>query len=325
MKPLNILILDDNLVVGEQLKNRMITLDDHAAFSKYRLKIEYLNASENTSYYRFTDHALFEKAVKDKLIESDYLLLDVHYQDINFEKTNQSACKDIIMNIPPGKGTDVQWISKEGKLTDSAREYLMTEATQSTELFRHLSEDIRDKVRKRLKGVIIYTYSPNPDPNRLAGLKNNIIRAFRINENKVEIFSSYKELFQGTDFELYKTQKLSDQFVSIGKKSDFRLYGSMIGEILYHKIVHKEYQRKDKRLKEQKSSYFKTLAFYYVIFISIGFGTNALYDILRNGHGLDAFVLAMFAVLLGVLLPFIILYFKPDLLIPTPKDEDEPR
>jgi hypothetical protein len=319
MKILNILIVDDNPIVGKNIMQRMIALDEEAIKHKSRkprLNVNYIDGQKH-KYYDYSTNPDLIREVEINLLNADYLLSDIYIQDINIEKTFELSTKDILINIDE-KADNVDF---QG-LTPSAKEYLQKFSKQSSDIYKQIQVSAIEKISKKLKNIIVYTYSPNAKSNELPEKARNINEALRIDSNKTEVFSSHQALYQSSDFDLYKTWKVNTNLASIGLKCDYGLYGAALGEILYHKIMDKEADYFNEKIEKTKSLYFQRIILFFLIALSIDFGGNALFDVLKENNVSSTTVLII-SLCMGLFIPLLVLFLKPSLLVSFDENEDE--
>ena len=309
MEKLNVLVLDDNPFVGKTIKEKITALDNQAHEhgknpSTPTVHVKYIDGKEH-QYYGFGKS--FKNAVAEKLanVPFHYLLLDLHYQHINFDATDESK-SEVAINVDEKETQHItDWNLIDGRLSVSVRDYLQQTAYQTTQLFNELKSDnvkTIEHFKKSLRGIIIYTYSPNPNRDELETKKKDLADVLGINKNKIEIIAAQQEFFQTADFELYKTHKITSGLVSIGLKSNYKLYGALLGAMLYHKIMGKH--------REQKSKSRIRLFLSYLLAVSIALGNNGLYDFVRGQMGINPLFISAF-----IILPVVAYLIKPQRLI----------
>jgi hypothetical protein len=278
------------------------------------MNVEYISGSSNQYFSNYDDTNFIEK-VSEKLLNTDYLLLDLHFQDLNIEESEKITNEFVLINI----NDKAEGIEFKG-LTDAAKKYLQTYSIKSVELFKGIDQSKLNKISQKLKGLILYTYSPNPKQGELASKAKQIKQALNLNKERIEIFSSHKEIYQSAGAELYKTDRISKDLVSLGFKSDFRLYGTAMGEIIYHKIIDKENARKRKRLKSRQTKLWFRIPLFFLILLCIDLGSNTLSKLI-NDTGIKNKIILAICLFLGIILPLLILFLKPEILIDYESDK----
>lgn len=309
---MNILIIDDNWYVGDQIKNRLQSLDMRN--NTKEMNVEYISGSVNQYFSHYNEPNFIDK-IADKLLNTDYLLLDLHFQDLNIEESEKITNEFVLINIDD----KAEGIEFKG-LTDAAKKYLQTYSVKSVELFKQIDQSKLNKINQKLKGLILYTYSPNPKQGELAGKAKLIRKALNLNKERIEIFSSHKEIYQSAGAELYKTDRVSKNLVSLGYKSDFRLYGTAMGEIIYHKIIDKENAKSQKRLKSKRARLWLRIPLFFFILLCIDLGSNTISEMIKVSGANNKLILSI-CLFLGIILPLLILLLKPEILIDYETDK----
>jgi hypothetical protein len=144
---------------------------------------------------------------------------------------------------------------EDNKITglDNATLYIAKEAKsiKITEILK----GIEFSRTKSLKGVVLYTYDElsNDSDGHVepAHLKNELIKIFGLNRDiiDIDIVLTNTEIYRLASLTLYHNnpQKIG-VYQELGKKSDFKLYGLFMGEILYHRILRIIYEQQKKTL-----------------------------------------------------------------------------
>lgn len=292
MNRINVLILDDIFVVGDNVKTRIFA-DDESYKHDLGFKIHPYYCSEiNDKNLKEAAHIVNEEIRKNNI---KYLLLDRGFGKI----------------IEPGQD------NFEGLEAG----YLYKDNTVSGFKIEHLLEEL-DRIEKNslhyIKGIIVYTHDDyrEQSPDKYGTVvKEEIIDKLKIIPSlkncKVDVLLAYSEIYKIAEIDLYEGYA-GEGVIRIGKKNEFILYGTFVGKLLYHKLIQMISVKRSNLIKEKKVLLFYRLIILYLIFISISVGGNAIFSYLFNQGG---FIVGLISLAFGILIPLIILLLKPSILI----------
>jgi hypothetical protein len=296
-KRINALILDDNEIIGENIKKRIFKASA-TNFPFFKIEVVPYFITINISNIR--DSALkISHFINSK--EIDYLLLDRGFYHVIDPKLNHSY----------------------SNLNDK---YLYTKKVdlQSGIKIETILELIPKNDLKRIKGIIVYTYDTTGDYIEPAQIKQLYLDIFpkRITENAIEIILTNSEIYNLAGLDLYIDKELPDdnELTMTGLKSDFKLYGLFMGEILYHRVIALINKTKQKSVSTKRKFLIRSFIILFFTFTGLTIGGNALYEILDKKIKNDAFLL-LSSIVFSLLVPLFILAVRPDLLMDVDNEE----
>ncbi len=288
MKPINILILDDNFVIADKVKRRLFSADKSY---KYESGIEIF-----PHYIRIdnTDAKIAANTVNNYIKENDikYLLLDRGFGEIiDPNETNNNELNS-------------EYVYKNNDKSGFYIENLLSEL-----------KAIKKNGLSKIKGAVIYTYDDYREQNKQGDtIKEEIIHEMKSilpKKCRIDVLLAYSDIYKIAEIDLYEGYA-EPGIIKLGKRNEFVLYGIFVGELLYHKIVQMVNINKMDFIKERKTAIFLRLFILYLIFISLSIGGNAIYNYLFSENSL---MIGVVSLIFGLMIPLIILFLKPSILI----------
>jgi hypothetical protein len=283
MKEYNVLILDDIKLAGESIENIICKLN-----TSYSL----LSGIKIIPHYKTIDISDIKTAAENITLliydkEIDYLLLDRGFSYV-------------IDNL------DNEFLYAENKGKVQIEDILKL---------------IPIKCYNRIKGTIIYTYDQTPKYTEtiqkefLASLPN------KFDKKKIEFYRS-NIVYEEAGLKLYADpEPAQPNYFKLGLKANFKLYGLLIGEILYHKLISMINQREKAKFIAKKEYGIRYVFVLFFVFTGLTLGGNALYNMLaKNG---DDYLLLILSIVFSVLIPLFILWIKPELIIPKDNENNQ--
>jgi len=289
MKVYNVLILDDVELTGENIRSRMICVNGF--YTDIKIIPHYISFD-----IKNIPDAAKEIAKNIRESKIDYLLLDRGFSSV--------------LNPEEEKSQNL----------DSERLW----AEKGSVWIKDILREIPKETYHQIKGIIIYTYDPrvnHPDSRREV-IQDECLKVLpkKFNEDNFDIFRSFTEIYELADLRL-KPYPPADSlnYRDMGKKSDLKLYGLFMGEILYHRVISMIKSREKKRLIEKRGFLLRNLIVWFLALTGLSVGGNALYNILAKYT--DIYLLIMLSVVFSFFIPLLILLIKKELLIPTDKED----
>jgi hypothetical protein len=287
MKKINILILDDNFVIANKIKKRLFEADNSYRYNSGIQIFPYYLEVDNDN--PFEAAKVVNNYIKENEIQ--YLLLDRGFGKI------------IEPTISDSENLNNEYLYKDNTVVGYFVENLLKEINK-----------IKHNELKNIKGVIVYTY----DDYRELKKESEIVKEEIINELisilpkrcSVDVLLSYSNLYKTAGVSLYECYS-GEGTIRLGRKEHFLLYGLFMGELLYHKLLQMINARTSELIKNKQMLISIRIVVLYLIFISINIGANALYSSFFQGKN----VLIVVSIFFSILIPFVILFFKPSLLI----------
>ncbi len=292
MKKIDVLILDDNFVIARKLKKRLFDADRNYRYkSGVQIFPHYIEIDN-------TDPANSAEKVNSFIIENNitYLLLDRGFGE-----------------IIDGDEINAEEFSRGVLYKDNTKGGFLIE-----ELLTNI-KTIKNNALSNIKGVIVYTYDQYRSLN-IEGepIKEEIVdklTSLFSNKCQIDVLLAYSEIYKIAGIDLYEGYA-GEGIVKIGKKENFILYGLFCGELLYHKLLQMISLINQKIIREKKSQLIYRILVLFLVFTSINIGANALYNsFFEDGSVLIGFTSLLFA----IIIPLIILLFRPSLLIDIEK------
>jgi len=291
MKKLNILILDDNFVIGHKVKKRLFTANstykDETGFEIFPFYIEIDNVNPKIA----------SKEVNNFVRENNiqYLLLDRGFGELIEPQENNEL------------DFDVSYIYRNMSKGGFKIEQLLSHWKQ-----------INNNSLKDIKGLIVYTYDDYFEadkPKQGEVIKEEIINkldSILPSKCKFDVLLAYSNIYKIANVDLYEGYNDETGIIKLGKKNGFLLYGIFVGELLYHKLIQMTSVRSASNIKSKKTRLFYRLIILYLIFISLNLGSSAIFSYLFEKSNLAIGLLSLF---FGIFIPFLILLLRPSLLI----------
>lgn len=292
---INVLILDDNLMIGDCIKKRIFKANE-AKFSS--------SIAEIKPYYLQIDISKKEIAVEkiETFIASheiNFLLLDRGFYNLIDPKTNTGFSNLSSGNI---------YLKKND------------EGIKIEQILKLVSKEIL----KKIKGLIVYTYDDNyggyVEP---AHIKQMVIDVMPDNFNKeyVDIVLSHSEVYNLSNLRLYQLKEVKNHpdLMILGKKAEFMLYGLFIGEILYHRIIAMVQKENERIQLSKQEGVRRNIILLFVIFTCLNLGGEALFNLLSKS-GSNDLLLVVLSLGFALFLPIIILLLRPNWLINLDED-----
>lgn len=180
---------------------------------------------------------------------------------------------------------------------------------------------------KNFKGLILYTYDEPSltsewyvDPVSIKRELKSIVGE-KIDIENIDIVLTNSEIYNLANLTLYdKNSKQIGEYLELGKKSNFMLYGLFMGEILYHRLIKILEKQKSKTLLRKKGLLKSKIFILFIIFTSLSIGGSALYSILyekiKSPEGL-----LFLSLVFSILFPFLLLILRPELVISIDDDD----
>nr|VFK65273.1 MAG: hypothetical protein BECKUNK1418G_GA0071005_106011 [Candidatus Kentron sp. UNK]VFK71401.1 MAG: hypothetical protein BECKUNK1418H_GA0071006_106411 [Candidatus Kentron sp. UNK] len=291
MAAINVLIVDDNPVTSDYIKKRLEKLNEQFA--------EESIASIKPFHCAFSviDPREAGQKVENCIISNsiDLLLLDRGFFDVVDPK-----------NIP------------DRKLDDS---YLFTRRNQKSVEITEILQNVSFGEIKKLKGIIVYAFD---DPYQTseyyveeAQVKREIkdIVGEKIDTDNIEVLLTNTGIYHLARINIYATAgKEYDEYVSLGSKADFSLYGLFVGKMLYHRII-KTMERNSKKIMRNKQAYAKrNILLLFMMFSALNIGGNAAYNMLIEQTSNNN-ILFLLSLVFSLAIPFFVLLLRPEWLI----------
>ena len=256
MKPINILILDDNTFIANKIRRRLINAD-----KTYR----YDSGIEIIPHYLEIDN----ENIKNAAITVNNFIKENDVKNLLLDRGFGTIFKPVENN---DKDLDCNYLYKDNNKSGFYIEELLLEISK-----------IKKNGLTRINGVVVYTYDDYKDLNKHGDvIKEDIIyelKSILSNKCKIDVLLAYSDIYKLASVDLYEDYG-GDGIVKIGKANDFYLYGIFCGELLYHKLIQMINSSRMNFIKERKTTIFLRLFFLYLIFISISVGSNAVFNYL---------------------------------------------
>lgn len=287
----NVLILDDNETIGENIKKRIFKANSsNYSFSGIEVIPHFLTID-------ISDLANSAKKINQFINSNniDYLLLDRGFYHI----------------IDPKLNSDYNHLDKKYLYTIKAD-------LKNGIKIEKILEMIPQRDFKKIKGVIVYSYDASDDyiePAQIKQLYVNLLPE-KFNEKNIEIILTNSKVYKLSGLQLYIDQELPENknMTVIGLKSDFKLYGLFMGEILYHRVISMVDRARKSTILTKRKLVVRNLIILFLSFTALTIGGNALYEILSEKVKSDYFLLFS-SIVFALLIPLFILAVKPELLI----------
>lgn len=290
-KKYNALILDDNEFVGDNIRKRIYK----ANTSNYSY-----SGVEIIPHFLTIDISDLSKAAKSIINyinanKIDYLLLDRGFYFVIDPSSNETY-----------NNLDNKYIyTKKKDLKNGVKIEKILELTSKKEY-------------NRIKGIIVYTYDANEDYIEPAQIRQTFLNIMpeNFNEKNIEIILTNSEVYKLSGLNLYIDSELPEnkEMTITGLKSDFKLYGLFMGEILYHRMISMLNKEQERRFISKQKMIIRNFIILFFTFTFLSIGGNASYQMLYNKIHSNIFLLVI-SVVFAVLLPLFILAVKPNLLI----------
>ena len=288
-KIINVLILDDNELVVECLIEKFLKTN--------QLFCE-MTSINIVPYYLRIDLTDGADQIEEYLIKNsiNYLLLDRGFITIiDSEKdTNSKLNKNKL------------FIRKNEK------------SIKIDEILKHVNFN---KIKK-IDGVILYTYD-EPEATSEWYVKPETIKqdlkkiiGSKVNKENIEVILTNSEIYKYANYRLFDLQQdeTDDQYIVLGEKDDFKLYGLFLGEILYHRVLKFVNKKHQIFIKARKSNINRKVLLLFIIISSLTIGANSFYSIVSKYMDNDVIV-CLSSLIFSLILPIIILFVKPEWII----------
>lgn len=292
MNRINVLILDDIFVVGDNVKTRIFA-DDESYRHDLGLKI----------------HPYYCNEINDKNLKEASCIVneEIRKNDIEYLLLDRGFGKIIELGHDNYPELEAGFLYKDNTANGFKIEHLLEELDRINENSLH-----------HIKGIIVYTHDDyreqNPDKYGTI-VKEEIIDKLKripsLKKTRIDVLLAYSEIYKIAEIDLYEGYA-GKGVIKLGKKNEFILYGIFIGKLLYHKLIQMINIRRVNLIKEKKLLLFYRLIILYIIFISISVGGNAIFSYLFKQGG---FIVGIISLLFGILIPFAVLLLKPSILI----------
>lgn len=288
MKLVQVLILDDNFVIARTIRRRLFEADGiYKHGSGVQIVPHWLEVDNE-------DPQKAAEMVNDYMNRNNvhYLLLDRGFSVLS-------------------EGTDPQ--------DSSGKTYIFRDGTKGmyfVEQMLGILRGIPGNKLQQVKGVIVYTYDDYKQFNKYGEMvKEEIVSAFGSilpSTCKLDVLLSYSNIYRVAEIDLYDGWE-GTGVIRLGRKDNFVLYALFVGELLYHKLILMIDKRRVEATKTAKRSALTKLIAFFLIYISLSLGVSSLFEAidLQSNHLTNAILLISFA----VLLPLVILWLRPALLI----------
>ncbi len=301
-RPLNVLIVDDNRIIGDAVEKRLFRASAiHSPITHLEVNPIYLKD--------FTVDANAINAMANQIAsaiagnEIDVLLLD----------------RGLFKIIDP------QW-NPEYKNLDHA--YLYGERGDTGTTIEAVLNEIDPPTFKRIICVVVYTYIQDAQKDEPERIKMHVAKAMKmVDKGAITVIATKEEIYKDADLKLYDERPVTAGLNSLGLKGQFILYGTFMGELLYHYILKTvKIRRQEAILAHKKVRRVWNLALFYVVVTGTTLGANGMWDWIKESWKDEKKVTAcaIFAGLLGIILPLLILLTKPELLISVDDDNSPP-
>jgi hypothetical protein len=293
MKTVNILILDDNFVIAKKIKKRLFDAD-----FVYRRNTNI----QLIPHYLHVDNVSYEKAavtVNSYVLENNihYLLLDRGFGTIIEPKQNDY-------------NFDYNYIYKDNAKGGYYIENLLLNW-----------KSLKNSSIPKINGAIVYTYDDYRELNKQGDvIKQEIeeeLKRILPKKCKIDVLLAYTDIYKIAEVDLYMGYA-GEGVIKLGKKNEFHLYGIFVGELLYHKLIQMIAIRRVENISESKMKMFFRMLILYAIFISISVGGNAVFTYLFADNKQ---VVGFISLAFGLIVPLIILFLKPTLLLDIGENE----
>lgn len=284
---INVLIIDDIPCIGESILNRLtdVNLKYHNDFIDIK-----------PWYYQYDVRkplAYSISEIKAEIIQHNikYLLVDIGFNRI-VDQSYKSAYS--FLNIDDAIYSDTR--RTEDRMT------------MDKDVLKNFNDD---NMLTNLSGIIVYTYQPafkKPDI-----IHNEFIQILpkTFKRDDLMVIETNSEIYRPADAKLHILTEVPENpgFKYHGLIKDFRLYGLFIGEILYNQIRYHHFSSRIKSIERMKSSYFRYYIIAYFLFITINISANLISETL---FGSNKPVGGLILLLLGVVVPSLIIWLKPE-------------
>jgi len=291
-----VLLLDDNEIIADCIEKRLLKASQtflettQVEILPIHLKIDNSNpvkAGKEIENYLKENHI-------------DFLLLDRGFFDI----IDPEIVNDELLD------PDTLYIRRDAK------------SVKVTEIL----ENVNFGKIKGLKGVILYTYDEPSHTSKWyvepAKIKQELKRSLqnKVSSDFIDIVLTNSEIYHLASLKLYDPNpKQVGDYLFQGKKSDFKLYGLFMGEILYHRILKLFDKQQNRFLKLKKGKVKTKLVLLFIIFTSLSIGGNTIYSIFIKKIDSDL-ELFLFSIVFSLLFPALILTLKPHWIIDLEDD-----
>lgn len=291
-KTYNVLILDDNDIIASCIHKRLLKVSQ-TFFETTQIDINPIHLQIDITNLNEAGQRI-EKNIVDNNIH--FLLLDRGFFEI----------------IDPSIQTNIPVLEKNTL-------YIVKD-TKSIKITEILKE-VNFSKTKSLKGVVLYTFDEPSLTSEWyvepAQIKKELKQTIgdKLNPDNIDIVLTNSEIYHLANLALYDNNpKQISNYLGLGKKSDFMLYGLFIGEILYHRILKIIDKQQKKTLSKKRSSLNTKLIWLFIIFTSLSIGGNAIYTFAMEKIQ-STLGLILLSMVFSVAFPLLILIIKPEWII----------
>lgn len=179
------------------------------------------------------------------------------------------------------------------------------------EVFFHLKYS--NKTINNLIGILVYTNTPIKDvlPEVVHKELMQVLPS-KFKKDKLFVLETHQEIYKpaGNRLHIFKEDEQYQGIYYHGKKKDFKVYGTFMGDILYNQIRYHRFEKKAKSIESVKYKLLGTYLIAFFTFISLNIGSNMLANhwLKEMPIGLDYVIIG-----LGLLIPSIVIWLKPEI------------
>lgn len=299
MKTINALIIDDHPIVGEALRNRIADASqENRPFGQIGIVPHYLHIStgDERELARKIASAIHSNHVSVLVLDRGI------YEIVTAVQTGQDRDKESAERMVYRKGP---W--ERGKMIEG--------------IFAHLKSD---PVLQQIRSVILYSYDDDDSAGR-GVIANALASVFSpiVPEDQIDLILTRSEIYAKAKVDLYLNDapSIGNDLFPIGREADFAIYGHLLGEIIYHRILALRKRRLRTALQIKKWKVMRNVVYLYLILMSVSIGSAALFEWLNHlqflpaSEGARTVLIVGAALSLGVFLPLWVLALKPEWLI----------
>lgn len=182
------------------------------------------------------------------------------------------------------------------------------------DVFSHLKK-YSNKTINNLIGILVYTNTPIKDVlPEVVHQELMLVLPSNFKKDKLFVLESHQEIYKpaGNRLHIFEEDKQYQGIFYHGKMKDFKLYGTFMGDILYNQIRYHRFEKKEKSIESVKYKLVGTYLIGFFTFISLNIGSNMLANhwLKETPIMLDYIIIG-----LGVLIPSIVIWLKPEIFI----------
>ncbi len=292
MKTVNALIVDDNPIISDCILKRLGKASERYS-SDSDISIRAFQCQFSV-YDSVVAARKFEDCIN--LNSIDFLLLDRGFFDI----------------IDPVYKRD---LNLDG-------DYLYVSNQQKNVKIIEILSHVSFRNIKKLQGIIVYSFDElyqtsewYVEPVQIKREITDLVGE-KVNEKDVEVILTNTEIYSLAGVNIYASagKQYDDQYLYLGRKSDFSLYGLFVGELLYHRMERILNRKRRTSMVEKSRRTNRTLILLFLIFSGLAVGGNALYSLLYQWVGNNG-TLLLLSLVFSIFLPVLVLLTKPDWII----------